>query len=153
MLGPSLTHSLLALSLPSIRRESYQRKNMLITSAYLRPWHWNMLLCPLSLPLVPRTSTSSLALSFHSLLDHQLSDLSIFNNSNKTKINVKNRKILSFSISKKYAFLPQLNFPNCEPLEIIYDTQLLGVTISSNLSWQAHIDDISKRATLCIFKP
>ena len=63
------------------------------------------------------------------------------------KINVKKTKILPFNPSKNYGFLPQLSFPNCEPLEVIYETRLLGVTITSNLSWQAHVDDISKRAT------
>ena len=83
----------------------------------------------------------------HSLLSHQLSDLLTFTNSNKMKINVKKTKILPFNPSKNYDFLPQLSFPNCEPLEVIYETRLLGVTITSNLSWQAHVDDISKRAT------
>ena len=63
------------------------------------------------------------------------------------KINYKKTKIIPFNFSKKFDFLPQLNFPDCEPLEVIYETRLLGVTISSNLSWSAHVDDITKRAT------
>ena len=30
---------------------------------------------------------------------------------------------------------------------MIYETKLLGVTLSSNLSWSPHIDDITRRAT------
>ena len=63
------------------------------------------------------------------------------------KINFKKTKILPFNLSKKFDFLPQLNFPNCEPLEVIYETRLLGVILSSNLGWTAHINDITKRAT------
>ena len=82
----------------------------------------------------------------HSILQHQLSDLLSFTNANKMKINFKKTKILPFNTSKKYDFLPQLSFPSCEPLEVIYETRLLGVTITSNLSWQAHVDNITKSA-------
>ena len=63
------------------------------------------------------------------------------------KINFKKTKILPFNTSKKYEFLPKLYFPDCDPLEVIYETRLLGVTLSSNLSWTAHVNDITKRAT------
>jgi hypothetical protein len=82
-----------------------------------------------------------------SVLQHQLADLLTFTNQNKMKINTKKTKVIPFNLSKKYDFLPQLSFPDQEPLEVIYKTKLLGVTLSSDLSWQAHIDDITKRAT------
>ena len=81
------------------------------------------------------------------ILQHQLSDLLQFTNSNKMKINFKKTKILPFNFSKKFDFLPQLSFPNCEPLEVIYQTRLLGVMLTSNLNWAAHVDDICSRAT------
>ena len=55
-------------------------------------------------------------------------------------------KIIPFNFSKKIDFLPQLHFPNRDPIEVIYETRLLGVTITSNLSWTAHVDNITKRA-------
>ena len=79
-----------------------------------------------------------------SILQHQLEDLLEFTDTNKMKINFKKTKILPFNFSKKYDFLPQLSFLNCEPLEVIYETRLLGVTLTSNLSWSANI---CKRAT------
>ena len=82
-----------------------------------------------------------------SVLQHQLADLAEFTDKNKMKINHKKTKILPFNCSKKFDFLPQLHFPLHEPLEVIYETRLLGVTISSNLSWSAHVNDITKRAT------
>ena len=82
-----------------------------------------------------------------SILQHQLKDLLEFTSSNKMKINFKKTKILPFNLSKKYDFLPQLSFPDHEPLEVIYETRLLGITLTSNLSWTAHTDDICTRAT------
>ena len=82
-----------------------------------------------------------------SILQHQLDDLLAFTDANKMKINLKKTKVMTFNNSKKYDFLPQLSFPNSEPLEVIYETRLLGLTISSNLSWKAHVDDITRRAT------
>ena len=63
------------------------------------------------------------------------------------KINIKKTKIMLFNTSKNYDFLPQLYFPDSEPFEVIYQTKLLGITLTSNLSWQAHVDDNTKRAT------
>ena len=63
------------------------------------------------------------------------------------KINYKKTKIIPFTTTKKHEFQPQLNFPGGEPLEVIYKTKLLGVTLSSDLSWRAHVDDIAGRAT------
>ena len=83
----------------------------------------------------------------NSILQHQLSDLADFTRTNKMKLNHKKTKIIPFNFSKKFDFLPQLSFPNCDPIEVIYETRLLGVIITSNLSWSSHVDDISKRAT------
>ena len=55
------------------------------------------------------------------------------------KINHKKTKVLPFNFSKNYDFLLQLNFPNCEALE--------GVTITSNLSWSRHVQNICSSAT------
>ena len=82
-----------------------------------------------------------------SILQHQLNDLISFTNKNSMKINIKKTKIIPFNPTKKYDFLPQVNFPGESPLEVIYTTKLLGVTLSSNLSWNDHVTNITKRAT------
>ena len=82
-----------------------------------------------------------------SILQHQLADLLNFTEKNKMRVNYKKTKIIPFNTTKKYDFLPSLSFPNSDPLEVIYETRLLGVTINSNLSWQPHVDDICRRAT------
>ena len=82
-----------------------------------------------------------------SVLQHQLADLDRFTAENKMKINYKKTKVMPFNFNKKLDFLPLLSFPGGEPLEVIYTTRLLGVTITSNLSWSPHVDDITTRAT------
>ena len=54
---------------------------------------------------------------------------------------------MPFNFTKRSDFLPQLSFPGGEPLEVIYSTRLLGVIITSDLSWSSHINDITLRAT------
>ena len=63
------------------------------------------------------------------------------------KINFNKSKVMPFNVRKSFDFLPQLHFPGCEPLEVIYETRLLGVIISSNLSWSPHVEFITSRAT------
>ena len=83
----------------------------------------------------------------HSVLQHQLEDLADFTAKNKMKINHKKSKIIPFNFCHKYDFLPQLYFPGFEYLEVIYETQLLGVTLRSDLSWSSHVDRITRRGT------
>ena len=81
-----------------------------------------------------------------SVLQHQLLDLANFTASNKMKINYKKTKIIAFNFCKKYDFLPHLHFPNCDPLEVIHETKLLGVIITSSLSWSNHVNSICAKA-------
>ena len=54
---------------------------------------------------------------------------------------------MPFNFSKKFDFLPEISFPDSDPLEVIYLTRLLGFVLSSNLSWQDHVDDICLRSS------
>ena len=82
-----------------------------------------------------------------SILQHQLADLVTFTDRNGMRINTKKTKIMIFNFSKKFDFLPQLSFPGSDPLEVIYETKLLGVVLTSNLSWTQHVNEISRQAT------
>ena len=82
----------------------------------------------------------------YSVLQHQLHDLLSFTNKNKMKINMKKTKVIPFNPFPKYGFLPQLSFPGEAPLEVIDETKLLRVTLSSDLTWTAHTKDITNRS-------
>ena len=52
---------------------------------------------------------------------------------------------LNFTL--KYYFIPWLNFPGEDPLKVIYETKLLGVTITSDLTFTRHVEEITKKVT------
>ena len=82
-----------------------------------------------------------------SILQHQLLDLLNFTDKNLMKINTKKTKVMPFILSKKFDFHPVISFPGQDPLEVIYRTKLLGVTLSSDLSWSPHVHKMTARAT------
>ena len=65
------------------------------------------------------------------------------------KINQKKTKVILFNNSRKYDFSPQLGFNDKDDddvLEIVEELRLLGVVITSNLNWQAHVDHMCQKA-------
>ena len=60
------------------------------------------------------------------------------------KLNLKKTKLMLFNPSKSLDFLPQFNIEGND-IELVDETRLLGVTVRSDLSWSAHIDDLVKR--------
>ena len=81
-----------------------------------------------------------------SILQHLLQDLSKFSSDNLMKINLKKTQTMPFNFSKTRDFIPQLSINGEDNMDVIYQTKLLGLIISSNLSWGDHIDYISKKA-------
>ena len=53
---------------------------------------------------------------------------------------------MPFNFTNLYDFIPWLNFPGEEPLNVVYETKLLGVTLSSDLTFSSHINEICKKA-------
>ena len=62
-------------------------------------------------------------------------------------VNKKKTMVMPFNFTLKYDFIPWLNFPGEEPLKVIYETKLLGVTIRSDLTFSSHVEDITKKVT------
>ena len=54
---------------------------------------------------------------------------------------------MPFNFTHNYDFISWLNFPGEEPLKVIYETKLLGVTIRSDLTFSSHVEDITKKVT------
>ena len=83
-----------------------------------------------------------------SILQHKLSDIHEYTRENMMMVNRKKTMVIPFNFTKKYDFIPQLTFPGeQEPLDVIYETKLLGVTISSDLSFARHVTNISAAAS------
>ena len=82
-----------------------------------------------------------------SILQHKLMDIQEFTHRNMMMVNKKKTMVMPFNFTLKYDFIPWLNFPGEEPLKVIYETKLLGVTIRSDLTFSSHVEDITKKVT------
>ena len=60
-------------------------------------------------------------------------------------LNSKKTKVFPFINSKKRDFLPQLSIEPEKYLEVIYELKLVGVVITSDNTWQAHVDYTVRR--------
>ena len=80
-----------------------------------------------------------------SILQHQLHDLVRFTKEHCMVLNNKKTKVIPFINSKKRDFLTQLRIEPEKHLEVIYQLKLVGVMITSDLSWQTHVDYTVKR--------
>ena len=75
-----------------------------------------------------------------SILQHQLQDLLRFTKEHSMVLNAKKTKVFSFINSKTRDFFPQLSIEPGNQLEVIYQLKLVGVVITSDMTWQAHVD-------------
>ena len=80
-----------------------------------------------------------------SKVQHRLNDLQKFSHNFEMSINTGKTKIQPFKFSKKFDFVPEMQFEG-KTLEVVYKTQLLGVTITSDCSWNSHINEIVTNA-------
>ena len=69
-----------------------------------------------------------------------------FTEKNVMFINFQKTKVIPFNFSKTKVFIPELSFPSSEPLEVVYETKLVGMIISSNMSWGPHVEYTIKNA-------
>ena len=82
----------------------------------------------------------------HSLLQKQLNKVELFTQENKMKINESKTKIMIFNKSRKYDFPPEYSFSNNDILEVVEETRLLGIIITSDLRWEANTLSICTKA-------
>ena len=83
----------------------------------------------------------------NTILQHKLDDLLAFTQENEMKINVKKTNIIPFNFTKSLDFIPELSFPGGDPIDVIYQTKLVGVIVDSTLSWGPHVEYIVKNAS------
>ena len=73
----------------------------------------------------------------NSILQRRLNEITISAQTHDMKLNLSKTKIMPFNFTKKYDFLPTFTLDGT-PLENVYETKLLGVTITSNCRWDSH---------------
>ena len=82
----------------------------------------------------------------NSLLQNQLYKVEKFSVDNQMKINESKSKVMLFNKSKSYDFLPEFSFRCGNNLEVIEQTRLLGVELTSDLKWFKNTASILKKA-------
>ena len=80
-----------------------------------------------------------------SILQKNLKNIETFTNNNQMKINPKKSKVMIFNKSRKHDFPPEISFKDGNILECIEETKLLGIQLSSSLSWEANTRIICKK--------
>ena len=75
-----------------------------------------------------------------SILQHQLVDLQFFTEQHHMKLNKNKTKCLPFINSKTKDFMPQLVLEEGSYLEVIYELKLVGLVITSDNTWTAHVN-------------
>ena len=63
---------------------------------------------------------------------------------NQMQLNLKKTKLMLFNPSRRKDFMPCFEIDGIQ-IDMVDETRLLGVTVRSDLSWSAHVEDITKR--------
>lgn len=53
---------------------------------------------------------------------------------------------MAFNFTKNHDFIPRLNLPGEDELDVVYETKLLGIKLQSDLKFSSHVDMITKKA-------
>ena len=75
-----------------------------------------------------------------SILQHQLNDLVEYTTRNNMILNSKKTKCIPFNNSLTKDFIPKYSVDGQSYLEVIYSLKLVGLVITSDLSWNSHIE-------------
>ena len=96
-------------------------------------------------PLVYHSRTGHSLPPENNPLASQIVNISEFAKNNLMKINSKKSSIMLFSRSKKYDFQPDLCIDD-KLLDVVEETKLLGVMVSSNLKWKKHVSYLRQKS-------
>ena len=77
-------------------------------------------------------------------LQSRLSDISIAADLHDMKLNLSKSKMMPFNFTRKYQFVPRISLEG-SILEVVYETKLLGLVITSNCRWDANTKDIVRK--------
>ena len=77
-----------------------------------------------------------------STLQDQLHKIEDFTVNNIMKINSSKSKIMIFNKSRNYDFPPEYSFKDGQNLEVLEDTKLLGIQLSTDLRWSSNTQTV-----------
>ena len=85
----------------------------------------------------------------HNQLQKDLNELKSFTDNNLMVINQKKSMIMTFNFTKTLDFPPEFTIGDTDndPLEIVSVTKLLGIMVSDDLKWNAHVEFMCKKAS------
>ena len=115
--------------------EAIELKKKLIKDPVQRPY-----------PLNYHERTEHIFPSDKSTLQKQLYNVENFTKNNLMKINASKSKVMIFNKSRKYDFPPEYSFSDGQFLEVLGETKLLGIQISSDLRWFSNTKAIYTKA-------
>ena len=81
----------------------------------------------------------------NSQLQTLLDDIKVYTDTNQMKINKKKTKVILFNRARNYDFFPDLTLDG-SPLDVVEEVTLLGVKVSSDLSWRANTSFMCQKA-------
>ena len=87
-----------------------------------------------------------------SILQHQLQDLVRYTAKQSMVLNEKKTKCLPFILSQTKDFQPELILEEGNYLEVVYRLKLVGLVISSSLTWEEHINYTVKRVNSVLWQ-
>jgi hypothetical protein len=87
-----------------------------------------------------------------SILQHQMQDMQIYTSDRHMKLNSSKTRCIPFNNSETRDFMPQIQLEEGTFLEVIYELKLVGIVISSCLTWTAHIEYTIKRVNKAIWQ-
>ena len=79
-----------------------------------------------------------------SILQKRLDDISTSAKLHDMKLNLGKTKVIPFNFTRKYDFVPDFSLDGA-PLEVVYETKLLGLTVTSDCKWDANSKNIVKK--------
>lgn len=86
--------------------------------------------------------------SVNSKLQYDIDNLNTFSKNHSMKINENKSKIMPINFTKKFDFVPKITVGEMNNmLEVVYETKLLGVILTSDGKWSANTKYIVKKAT------
>ena len=76
-----------------------------------------------------------------SLLQKRLDDVATSAQLHDMKLNLSKTKIIPFNFTRKHEFIPQFVIDG-EPIEVVNQTKLLGLIVTSDCKWEANTKNI-----------